>query len=523
MKKTKVLVCLLLILPLAGPGGKPNRRTGLESPERSKLQTELRRCSERFRAGRIEEAFACFESGRELALSLGHGDLASRFLSNSASCELARRRYQPALEHLTRARALARESGDTGTRAITEANIASVYEQMGDTAAAARWAVRALHGIEPGHLPKVLIQLASLRSRQGRAEEAFKLFEEGIRRADAAADLATWALGCDRMGEELYKAGRLDAAEAAMLAAYRVRKLNRLPALETSYRNLGRLYLARGDTPLAGALLERGLAARPSGFVPSWDLYHTRGRVRLAEGRPAAALQDFRAAVALVRNWRARVAAEDGARMGSEQLLQQAYSGLVRAAALLYLRTGRPALLRECFEAAEENRAASLRALLATRTEPDLLPRLQRVLGPSQSYIGFHLDEPESWRWVLNRHGLRLRRLPGRAAIAAQLRQFRQDLKGEDLYRTLFAGLDASAEGSRRWLLALDEDLFAAPLAALAAARRDGRTVRLVERHEIQIVSGAGLLAAKGGSACARGKQPAWRLRPRQAAPPCKV
>ena len=80
---------------------------------------------------------------------------------------------------------------------------------------------------------------------------------------------------------------------------------------------------------------------------------------------------------------------DDAARIGTEGWLELVHSALVEAGNRLYLETGEPALIRETFEAAEENRAGSLRAVLSRgRTaDPSALPaaywetlaRLQRA------------------------------------------------------------------------------------------------------------------------------------------------
>src|ERR1019366_6719225 len=98
-----------------------------------------------------------------------------------------------------------------------------------------------------------------------------------------------------------------------------------------------------------------------------WDVYHFRGRVRLAQGRLREALDDLRIAARLARQWRWSAPPYDAARTGAEGVLDRVYSALVEAGNRLYLKTGDPALIRETFEAAEENRAGSLRELLFGR------------------------------------------------------------------------------------------------------------------------------------------------------------
>ena len=249
--------------------------------------------------------------------------------------------------------------------------------------------------------------------------------------------------------------------------------------MDSSYRNLGRLRLAQGDLASASALLDRAveLAARPQGPIPSWDVYHFRGRVRLAQGRLREALEDLRIAARLARAWRWSAPPYDAARTGAEGMLDQVYSALVEAGNRLYLETGDAALIGETFEAAEENRAGSLRELLfgrraaaadvaaswealdrlqreeaqalrtqdphaqdvvrATRAEivrmqalPDavahpattgLLERARAALDSHTALLSFHLGDSVSWLWALDRDGLALYVLPPRQEIESQI------------------------------------------------------------------------------------------------------
>src|SRR5207248_2747714 len=182
---------------------------------------------------------------------------------------------------------------------------------------------------------------------------------------------------------------KLWAAEPPLLEAYRVRKLNHLP-LDSSYRSLGLLRLEQGDLAGASNLLDRAveLSSRPQGPLPAWSVFYSRGRVRLAQGRLHEALDDLRIAVRLARDWRWSAPPDDTARIGAEGWLEQVHSTLIEAGNRLYLETHDPALLRETFEAAEENRASSLRALLAERRDAEaakLPPAYWEALGRLQA------------------------------------------------------------------------------------------------------------------------------------------
>ena len=558
----------MLVFSLAGTarkpvphGAKPLLLTGDRSARRALALARLRPGADMFGAGQYGDAAVSFESVRRAALAAREDDLAARATGNLGACQFAIHQYQPALRTFLEAHRLAGQAGDASYSAVLDVNIASLYSEMGELEAAAQWIEGALERVSGkdrrDHLPKLLIQLATVRARQDRMPEAARLFRQGTDSADRAGDLELYAIGWDRLGEEFLKRGDLAKAEAPLLEAYRVRKLHRL-ALEGSYRNLGRLRLAQGDLASASALLDRAveLAAHPGGPIPSWDVYHFRGRVRLAQGRLREALDDLRIAARLARQWRWSAPPYDAARTGTEGMLDQVYSALVEAGNRLYLETGDAALIRETFEAEEEYRAGSLRELLfgrrppaadvaaswkaldrlqreeaqalrtrdpraqdvvrATRAEiirtealPDaaappaatsLLDRTRAALDSHTALLSFHLGDSVSWLWALDRGGLALYALPPRRRIESQIqavtRAIREDSAdagpaGANLYRTLFGPLDSQFRRRTRWLLALDEELFDVPVAALVESTRP-RPAYVAERRSTVVIPGAG-------------------------------
>ncbi len=467
-----------------------------------------------FRAGQFEQASFLFQKGYETASAAGNRRLAMRFLSNLGAARLAQHNTREALRILLRALELAQTAREGGVAGALEFNISSLYTGLGDRESAVRYAelaLRDLRGEERRrHLPKLLIHLGTLRAQQGRMAEAVELFGKGMEGAEAAGDVELYAAGCSRLGEAYLARQDLHQAEPPLLEAFRIRKLNRLPALESSYRDLGQLRLAQRDFRSASVLLDRAVegAARPGSPLPTWDLYQARGRALLEVGRTGEAMTDLRKAVELLRAWRRAIPPADRTRISVETMLQQIYSALVRAGNQLYFASGDPALARETFEAAEENRAASLRALLSEQGEaeeiPGLLEKTRKGLGAEQVYLSFHLGEPESYAWAVSREGVLLRRLPGRDTIVPRVGRFRRavesgapeaETQGEELFETLFGPLEPRVRGKKQWLLALDEHLFTLPFAALVTGRKGGEPVYLGTRQALQIASGAGLLA----------------------------
>ena len=435
-----------------------------------------------FQDGRYQEALARFEATQAVAVNAHTAREAARALANVGACQFALHRYRPALQSFLEAYHQAEAVNDRSAAALMDVNIASLYMELGELDAAAEWiqgTIKRLNSTDRIRLPGILIQLATLRARQDRMPEARLLFNEGIEAADRAGDLNLYAIGWNRLGEEFLKRGELARAEGPLLEAYRIRKLNHL-ALDVSYRSLGRLRLEQGDLTSAAALMDRAveLSGQPGGGIPTWDIYHYRGRVRMAQGRLRDALADLRIALRLARVWRWNMPPDDAARIGTEGWLELVHSALVEAGNRLYLQTGEPALIRETFEAAEENRAGSLRAVLSQgRTaDPSALPaaywetlaRLQRAevqalrnedtrsqdtvagvraelvrmelaLGPAMAplptsllertrealdddsaLLSFQLGDRNSWLWALDREGLALYALPARAEVESQ-------------------------------------------------------------------------------------------------------
>ena len=417
---------------------------------------------------------------------------AARAQGNIGGCQFALHQYRPALQSFLEAHRQAEAANDHSAAAIFDVNIASLYSELGELDAASEWIQDTIHRLnaqDRHFLPQILIQLATLRARQDRMPEARQLFYQGIDAADRAGDLALCANGWNRLGEEYLKRGELALAEPPLLEAYRVRKLNHL-ALDVSYRSLGRLRLEEGDLASAAALLDRAveLSAQPQGWIPTWDIYHYRGRVRMAQGRLQDAMADLRIAVRLARGWRWTAPPDNASRMGTEGWLELVHSALVEAGNRQYLESHDAALIRETFEAAEENRAGSLRAVLSRSSRPDtsglppayweVLTRLQRAevqalrapgaesretvagvraelvrmevaLGPAMAppqpalldrtrqaldagtaLLSFQLGDRISWLWAVDCDGIALYALPARSEVESQARVAAAAIRG---------------------------------------------------------------------------------------------
>ncbi len=452
-----------------------------------------------FQAGHYSAAAQRFEAGWREASRFRQGDHAVRFLNNLGACRVAAFRYREGMAAYLAARDLARKMGDWDAAAGLAFNISALYLEMGEVNSARQAAESGLALLEgrphPEYRAKLLIQLARLRARGGDLEAALRLFGEALQEAERRGDSATEALAWNQAGYELLRSGELEGAEQALLEAYRRRRLARDKAVVLSYRTLGLLRLAQGDLDSASHLLDQAIAlvAGAPRLIPSWQLHHDRGRVRMAQGRLAEALADLRASVDSARRWRPEVLPSDPVRISLEAGLQEVYSSFIEAGNRLYFAGGDPRLMQETFEAAEENRAYSLRALIAApgewheklppehgealarlreaevgllvRDSPSLrqqvrelhhrlveieartglefskaagepgaraglLERAQGALGAGEALLSFHLAEPRSYLWGITRDQVQLERLPARSQLRRDVEQFVDAVRG---------------------------------------------------------------------------------------------
>jgi CHAT domain-containing protein len=366
---------------------------------------------------------------------------------------------------------------------------------MGNLEAAAHSAGQALADFNRqdfrGGRSRCLILLAVVRSKQDRMAECAALIGEAVDRSYGEGDWTAVAQAWDHLGEEYLAHGQLAGADSALTEGFRVRRLHHLAQLDSSYLNLGKLRLAQGDAVSADRLLDEALAwqAHAGGLVTPWEVYHARGQARLAQGMDEAAVADFGKALDLVRHWRLEVLPADFTRISAEGELQKIYSSYVDAAGQLHTPSGRAQRIRECFRAVEENRAASLHALLQdpndwreamppqywetlarlriaeaslvqADNEPrreemrqlratlvmleakagsnvdqatdELLARTQKNLPPDAALLSFHLGERQSFVWAISRDRFRMYELPRRADLAAAIAQFADAIRTGD-------------------------------------------------------------------------------------------
>jgi CHAT domain-containing protein len=560
--RASALILVLLSLPLTGIGTHIAAR-------RVELRDKGSRAQKLYAAGRYAEAAAGFELAANEARSLNQLDQMARYLGNLGTCRFLLQQHKEALDAYLEARRTSAALRDAANVSVLGSNLSSLYADMGQIEEAVHEGESALAALDrvperERYEPRLLIQMAELRSRQGRQEEALQLFERGIGGARAGRDYPTTAIGLDRLGQLRLRRKEFAAAESAMLEALGLRRGKQAPSLDLSLRELALLRLAQGDLRAASRLADEAIAA-PKSNVRVGRLflnYLARGRVRLAEGRLEEANGDLQTALAQSRRWRLSALASDSSRVGIESGLHDAYSLAIEVGNRLYRKTGERRFARETFELAEENRAASLKALLsdpgdwraglppeywqslaafqsaeakllsednaATRAEVRRLetllsaaeakaggvgpavqsPRLDEIQGrlaADAALFTFHLAASGSYVWAISREDFEVYPLPRAAAIPALAESFRKEIEKAPAAAVAGSALYSAMFGpiGRKFL---DKPAWILALdGALFAAPLAALPVPpqgfLIERHSIQVVSAASAKSGAGHSA----------------------
>jgi len=459
------------------------------------LYTQGRQLYERGEYSRATEAF------RSAALQAERDNSARQAAmnwNNAGGAALARMDFRDALPAFEKARDTARQTGQLAPLLMTLNNLADLYLEMGDYPAS----MQAVHeGLayagdkpDPSTIAKLHFHLATALARQHRFDLAKPVYWQAIDEMNNAGsgpaelDAASRMLG--NFGFECLQAGDLDTAEMVLAEGLRIVRTHRLNAAGNILRVLGRLRARQGDRRAAAALFNAALDA-PAGMTPRWLIYADRGDFRLANKDFAGALKDFRQARAIASQLRADVVPADHDRISLSSGLDRIPAGLVEAGNRLAQKTGDPELMRETFDAAEQDREWSLRAIVPsasdwrTKLPAEYWDRLARyqslqralmakpsaalisevadadrqldaleasaanagghplryesgfdhvrsILRPDTVLFSFHVEASAGWLWVMDSRGLDVVEIPCASELKSSISRFSAALRGQN-------------------------------------------------------------------------------------------
>jgi tetratricopeptide (TPR) repeat protein len=549
-RATLVLISILLLLPTrASVPAKRNREAYVEAPELLQLRKQG---NDAYRAGSFETAAGIYERGVEAARRRGDARSEVRFLNNLGSANYRLRRYRDAVKCYLQARSLAEAQSNPEIATASSFNLSSLYLQLGEVDSAREAAERGLAipwAATTQFRSNLLIQLAAIELRKPDCDGAARQLREAIEVSRDRASLAGEAQAWNELGNALLDCRRPDEAEQALLEAYRIRKLTRDPDLHFTYESLAHLRLAQKDPTSALRFLD---LAREGGISESWRALHARGMANEALGRAEEAYTNLREAVEQVKNWRSETLPADAFRIRSEVETRSVYSDFIEAAGERCRKTRSEKPAEEAFEAAEDGRAASLRALWAGSDRPRQLPaeywrtlaelqhaeadqirgqsddnrarrsraRLaemeaaagldlpaaeetggaallraaQQALGADEVYLGFHSEPDATWTWAVTRREFQMAEAAPGSDLTPRIGRFVEALRAGrpesvELGRGLYADLFGSLPSH---LLAMRRWTIApdGPLFDLPFCALPAGGKYLIESHELRIATG---------------------------------
>ncbi|HZL55620.1 MAG TPA: CHAT domain-containing protein [Bryobacteraceae bacterium] len=483
----------LLLTGSSRSSGSPVSSAVTSSAEVQRLNTEGKRL---FQTADYSRARPLFLRAAALATQAGDERGAAMNWSNAGSCSLHTMQFRVALDELNRARHIAETSHQNRPLIFTLNNLSSLYIHIGQPAAAIAVAREALNGpagnADADIRARLLCDLGSALMQSHAPGEALSCYREGINGLLDLSDLDGAERAWGMFGDDSLNAGNTADAERAYLEGLRLAKVHRLNASVNPLSGLARIKSLQGDRETAAMLFESALSA-PPGSTPRWRIYAYRGRFRLDSGDTQGALSDFREARRIAVAMRADMVPADQDRVTLESGLSDVVEGLIDAGNRSALQGGDSGVLGETFDAAEQDRLWSLRALVpapddwrarlpehywellaryqamelaastgnspavekniaAVRTElqeievgaarqsgngsgtaESPLAHIRRMLDEDSVLLSFHVSKTSSWVWAVDRQNIRVFPLPPLESIRAEVTEFsRQVQSGSD-------------------------------------------------------------------------------------------
>lgn len=362
----------LIAISLCGSAWRPSNHE-TRSPAERALFEEGRRL---YDAGEFTQASLKFQSAALQAERDGSPHHTAMNWSNAGGSELAHLNFRSALPFFLKARDISMRSHLHVPFLVVMNNIASLYLEMGDPESAMRTAQEGLAAADPkredaedtadaglGAPAKLQYQLATALSRLHRFDEAEPIYRQAIDGIAELGDPEESARALGNFGSDCLEANRLEEADTVLSEALRQIRLHNLRDASNILRPLARLRARQGDMRSAAALFDAAVA-EPGHLTTVWDIYTDRGEFRLARNDLRGALDDFRKARSIAARMRADIVPVDRDRLTLEGNLGRIVAGLVEAGNRLAQQTSDSSLLHETFDAAEQDRIWTLRALI---------------------------------------------------------------------------------------------------------------------------------------------------------------
>lgn len=475
----------------------------------------------------------------------------------------ARQQLDRALVSAIRGRDAARTLRNRFLAALCNFGIARIHQLAGDYANGEKAGLAALLDASRARyrtieIRSVLAGLQSLLQKTGQAELQFHLALREARSLDKDKDQDRIVASIEELyGLNLLRWNRAEEGHRAIVRSWQLRQEFSPNELPFSFRSLARSELARGHYLESIAWADKALASPTPGLSTNLILYEKSVALERL-GRDHEALAAVREAVAATRRLRLFFPLGDAIQMGMERHVQNIYSQYADLASSLALRAKDPTLVREAFEAAQDNRAWSLRARVASgmewrrrlppeywtklnelrrlevqQADPEQVHALQAELSDFETVAGvrasgemgetpsdfsgldhdeiliaFHFTGKSAIRWAVTRAGMRIDRLENAPEIQVLAEKFHAFPDDAQLARTLFTVLFGDVLDSLPFqaiTLVPDQILFQVPFPALRTPIDRGNRY-LAQQYRLRLVPAANFTAHPGIHARQKGR-----------------
>ena len=329
-------------------------------------------------SGHYAEALREFQRGLQLGLARGDIDKASRCLLLISVAQTVLFQYQAALASAHEAFKYARQINNYTLQGAASGNIATIYAQLGDFAAAEHEAERAVTLLESAprqeektreFLVRAMLVRATFCFDQGKTAEGEKWYRKTLALAKEIRNPALEAFVLDVSGSAMLMDGAVAEAGEAFEKAYRFWLASHDDDnLAVVKEHLAQLELSKPKPDYTAALkfIDEALGSSSKSFksIPQYYPIHIRGQILSRSGNRTEGLAELRRAVNRATEWRQGSLPGDTTSSRTVAALDEIYSDFAQLAAEISLETNNADLKAEALEVLAENRAASLREQL---------------------------------------------------------------------------------------------------------------------------------------------------------------
>ena len=353
----------LLLTGSSRNAASPSQQKSPGSPELVRLKT---RGVTLYNEGRYLEAREMFRAAAALAEKEKNYKVAVGNRINGGICSELLLQFREALVELTDAKEQALNFGQTVLLETALNSIAALYIRIGQPEKALQIARDALPMAEKTDRSLhafLLYQNAFATAELGQVEESIPLFLQCLNEFLDLGDVGNAIAALGTLGRKSLEKQRTDLAEWTFHEGFRLARTHKVFLSASILVGLAKVRHLRGDDHSAAILFDSAVASPPR-FTPRFGVLADRGEFRSKTGDIRGGFADYAESRKMAAEMRTDIVPADQDRVALESGLSQVLEGYIDSGNRLWMQTGDRSLLEETFDAAEQDRLWSLRALI---------------------------------------------------------------------------------------------------------------------------------------------------------------